>query len=807
MFLRMLKKDLMSKKGLNIILFIFIMISAVLVFISSTIIFIGITGPSDSKKLYKSSDAAIILNSPLNEKERLNNLIMKSMDENENVRSYYKTEILSIKDYEVDITDFCKNKSAESLNVNFCFSRLPVKSNLVYDLDDKPFYVKNGEIALSARFKDELGAKIGDKLRISDELGYVYEFTISHFYKDYDEIFIRMIVSDQNYDTLKTRYFSIIDTYYLSFSEHEGFNMYSWVSDMSEKADYPIAIYYIDNDFSSHTVIVQLISFFMTLLSGFMIILIFLTIRFTVITELKEQEKEIGIMRAVGVDSLKFRWLFSAKYIAFAVVGGTIGIAVGYPFTMLFCKQIYKYLPMPSKIAMMSVGIIAVVSIILFIILFSLFTMRKMKAISIMTAIHGETLGERYSPGYTPKLHKNKLLPIPLYLAVSDIMSNFKRYIFLVMTYTLCVSIMLLTVYLRFSVISPNFYKYAFNNQIDFDIEFSALTDDMQDIISERAIYENHSLPQQINEIIREQNIPAHYELYLIDDTYLKTTEGRVSDAMIYYYMNECDKLQYHEGKAPVLPNEVCISYYSAKQMNLSLGSVIEIDIPSEYDYRDQMRTEQFVITGFFDVMEAGIPIVIVSPEFDPFENEEYRDSYSSVVIDSDDKDKVISQLEKYFGKDSVMTEKQYLYSFMAEFIPVLNLMMYSCCSAVIIISILITILYLNIFLAEAKQDISLLINLGFRERTIKNWQLLKILILGGISVFLGVATASTIGLKITRIATEKIVYLTGFKFVHMPLFTFLAVPMIFSTIILIPSLIILRKIRNTDLRSIKEEM
>ena len=59
---------------------------------------------------------------------------------------------------------------------------------------------------------------------------------------------------------------------------------------------------------------------------------------------IKREEKEIGMMRAIGVDSFRYRWMFAATYITFAVIGGVAGITLGEPLARYvvrkFCKNI-----------------------------------------------------------------------------------------------------------------------------------------------------------------------------------------------------------------------------------------------------------------------------------------------------------------------------------------------------------------------------------------------------------------------------------------------------------------------------------
>lgn len=152
---------------------------------------------------------------------------------------------------------------------------------------------------------------------------------------------------------------------------------------------------------------------FIILISVFLIAIIFMTIRFTMIADLKSEEKEIGMMKAIGVDSLRFRWLFAAKYIAFAIVGGMIGIAAGLPVAGMLINMFGPDCILPERYEMITIGVLAVAAIITMMIVFSLLVMRHINRLSVIDAIHGENRGERFGKGFPIFLHRRKKMPIP----------------------------------------------------------------------------------------------------------------------------------------------------------------------------------------------------------------------------------------------------------------------------------------------------------------------------------------------------------------------------------------------------------
>ena len=199
---------------------------------------------------------------------------------------------------------------------------------------------------------------------------------------------------------------------------------------------------------SNEYILSFILSVFLALISLFFILIIIMTIRFTMIAALKDEEREIGMMRAIGVDSFAFRWLFAAKYIAFAFAGGAIGIAAGYPLSRYVLSVFSADSIFPSAEEIIIAGIASVILIILLIVGFSFIVMRRINRISVISAIRGENIGERFGRSKTVLLHRSRIMPTPVYLAVSDIIKRFRRYVFLLIAYTLGILIILFVWYI-----------------------------------------------------------------------------------------------------------------------------------------------------------------------------------------------------------------------------------------------------------------------------------------------------------------------------------------------------------------------
>ena len=76
-------------------------------------------------------------------------------------------------------------------------------------------------------------------------------------------------------------------------------------------------------------------------------------------------------MKAIGVDSLSYKSLFVVKYIAFAILGGIIGMFAGIPLGKFMVSKFVVNTLNPDKMIVISLGVISCIVFVLLMILFS----------------------------------------------------------------------------------------------------------------------------------------------------------------------------------------------------------------------------------------------------------------------------------------------------------------------------------------------------------------------------------------------------------------------------------------------------
>lgn len=804
MFFKMLKSDLKQKKGLNVVLFVFMTVASILIFVGSVQVYNFFTGNTRNKEVCNISDLIMVSNTSGSLKESSRSGYDDVLSKNSHVTDYYRKEMLGLELQKLDFEYFDETIENGIQYYNHYLMTVPKENNLLFDLDDNPFYVENGTVYLAENLRTLCMADVGQKLRITTDMGNVYELTIAGFYKQpYIGYSKWYIVSDADYKLFESECFTTFDFYGIDLDEISYYVSEDIVQSLLTKA--PVnASDLQDANNSDDYILGYVLAVFITLIAVFLILIIIMTIRFTMIAALKDEEKEIGMMRAMGVDSFSFRWLFAAKYIAFAVIGGIIGIIVGFPLSKSVLMMFSSSNITPDAGIMGAIGLISVVFIVAVIIAFSLSVMQRINKISVIDAIRGENRGERFGKSSSMLLHKRQIMPVPFYLAASDILKRFKRYLFLFVAYTLGVLIILITVNLRNSVISTDFMKYYLTYQMDFNIN---MDEKMVTDYIKRSQQENKDIWQLINEDIEKAGIPA----YIDNEHYMASGKLKINgndiNMNVYYGKGDISKLSYRDGSTiPTKKDEAALSYYTASMLGIQIGDKITLSIPTYSDdgLTETYNEETFTVTAFINIMEGGTPSAILGGEY---ENPTNNSMWMAMIINAEGskKEEAFAKLQELFGADKITTGQEYVEMALYEYNELFTLLEYVMGGAVICILILMTYLYSSIFIAEEKQEIALLKSMGFTDVAIKASHIFRMLILSIVSVILGEILLKTAGQAGVSVLMETL-GLTGFGFLPEYLMSFIIIPVIVIGAIIVTQWLNLKNINNIAVWNISDE-
>lgn len=811
MFLKMLKSELMHSKGLNTVLFIFMVIASVLVFAGSVQIYSYFTCEYETAEKCNMCGVMFIINSRRSRMTERREAAEKIMRECEYVSDLRRLEMVELSGSCVDFDGFEEKGDPAFTDKAHFMTTMPEKYDLVFDLDDKPFTVPNGCVAVPISMKNITGSKVGDKLRITTDMGYVYELTICGFFKDQLDYRMRYILSEEDYEVISPDFNFVCDMYsiavqYIPPEPNPQLAAFQYIEDNLEKNNIGTMYSGIGN-MTNESIMIMIVSVFVFIISIFMILIILMTIRFTIIAALKEEEKEIGMMRAMGIESFGFRWLFSAKYIGFALAGGLVGIAGGIPVSKLLNYTFSPNMTAPKLGRTLLIGSVSVLAISLVMILFALGVMRRINKISVIDAIHGENRGERFGNSAALYLFKRRKMPVPFYLALSDLLKRFKRYIFLLVSYLLGISVVLITVNLRNTVISERFMCYSDSYALDFDIKFNDGDELLK--IAKKGRVAGRSVMAQVGEDIRAAGIPAEIDIVKSCPGELLLGERSIFYS-VYFEGYHPERYIYRKGGcAPKLENEIAMSYFTAKKEGLQVGDTVTLSLPVLSDDKMSRDTveKQFVITGFIDAIEdnGGTSFIFVGGE----SSEGYSVSSSTlsrkIFAEGKEKKEVIKQIEGLYNDVTVYDGEEFAQRYLSEYDRIFALLEYIMGGTVLFIMVLTTYLYTNIFIAEETREIALMKSMGFTDGDIRAWQLIRLLLLAAAGAAAAVIFVKTAGTLFIRRLFEML-ELTGFKFLPEYLFSLVLIPLGALLTVFAASMIKLRGIEKISISRINEE-
>lgn len=803
MYFKMLKHDLRHQKGLNVILFLFITIASVLVFVGSVQIFSNVTRSRTTQVLCKTSDMMFFSLPGHMEQAEIDSRLGELLDHEENVADWCVEQMVPFSSGRIDYPDFDEKEHNVYSHRSHLLCTLPRKQNLAYDSNDRPFYVPNGCIAIPQNVAAKTGTGIGDTIRYSTQTGLVYELTVSTIFKDNCLPFqLRFIVSDADFTVLTADYIRSTSMYCVRLRN----NSFSCIDALLNKVSDELPVYALADSaaVSEDYVMMEIVSVFIVIISIFLILIILMTIRFTMIAQLKEEEKEIGMMKALGVESFRFRWLFAAKYTAFALIGGGIGIAAGIPLSGMVISLFGPDAILPQKWEMLLIGILSVVFIIAVMITFSMLVMRRIRKISVIDALHGENSGERFSGRTLLFLHRLKHLGVPSYLAVNDLIVRLKRYLFLLIAYTLGTAILLLPFNARNSVIHPSYSRLWLYHHYEYSLRFDIATNDA---ISREMERTGQSWWEIVNEQIADAGIPAHIDtMQEGQGTILFNDSSQLFS--VYWGEGQAEQFTYQKGgRAPTAPDEAAMSAFTANRFGVVPGDKLTIKV---YEVTDdhtgaEEREREITITGLFDYMEDGTAALIFW--------DGYEDGYSfgerSVghTIDAPDAEKpaVIAQLRELYGEAQVLDARQGIERELDDYDSLFKLLIVVVSITVIFVLALITYLYETIFIHEEVPEIALLKSMGFRDGAVRRWHLLRMVCLTVLSAVCGEALFWSCGSPIFRLFMQQY-EVTGIRFLFELPVSFLLIPALVAGIALLITRLTLTGIRRIDIRRISEE-
>ena len=743
MFFDILKRDLKRKKTMNVIILLFVILSVM--FISSSVMNLtAVTGSLDSF-----FDKAGVGDYTVFERSRGTVKAADAVKNAEGVTDFKQEECIFLSGHK--FVGRAKEKDSQNANTSMvcCLSH---QIQRYFDGSDNEITeVADGEVYVRQSVLENSNAKIGDKVELT-VADVTRTFTVKDTLKDAvlgSRMMgnARFLISENDYKAFEKAEPLEPYLFYLSFIDTDDIPTL-------EKAlnDCDAIAFSLDRSTLQFTYILEMvIAGILLVVSIALIIIAVVILRFTISFTLSEEYRQIGIMKAIGIPNRKIRSLYLVKYLAISVLGAIIGLTLSFPFGSTLLKMVSQNIVMENSNSVL-LGVLCAAAVVCTIVLFCYISTRKVKKFTPVDAVRSGTTGERYKKKGVIKLGKKPVRPV-FFMAVNDILSSPKR--FLIMLFTFFVGISMLMVGLNISSTMTSGKMLGWINMAQCD---AALVESGS--IEKYMVADGREkLNQKISEIesdLSEKGWEADCFVEVIStvivtkgDTKLKTngTEGVNMTPDEYMYL---------EGTAPQNKNEIAMSYIVADKLGAQIGDTVTVKTPDG-------ETECMITAVYQTMMSLGNNIRMYPGQTYSFQNLvglndlqiRFNDDPSTGEIE-----KRIEAIKEMYPDDKVMNAGDYVDYCVGGVGGMMDGVTGLLLPVIILIDILVAVLMEKSFLTKERGEIAMLKAIGFKNRSIILWQILRIAIVIIAAVLFSVALADPIG----KLTTGGIFQMMGAK-------------------------------------------
>ena len=724
MLKRMLKKDLMHRKSVNLILFLFITIATV--FLASSVNNILVVSSSvDYYMDYANIPDVNLVAVNSGEKEK----IMKWIEtEAPGVKDYGYQEMLSVEQKNLH-RENGKKFNAEGLSLFLSEESSDYCKG--FDPNGGALHLQDDEIGMPAFLMDKNDLKVGDKVRISLN-GRDKTFTLKTVVKDaaFGNDMVGMSRIFMNSDMYKEfKKTGSEQTYALYFINVSSISKFTEAQNLQS---FPSVLNTVSRSMYSMIYSFDLILAALLILVGICMILIaLLVLRFTLLFTMEEEYREIGIMKAIGLRDKAIRRLYLVKYTFLVSSGAFLGLLISVPISCIMVARVSVNMIMEDSGVNFFVNILCTLLIIFLVMLFCMNCTRKLSRITAISAIRGGHSGESFAKASALYLFKQKYLRVPAYLGINDMLTHLKRYALLLVTF--CISFVLITIPLNtINTMQSSEMASKFTVNTDSAVYIKKI-EGKQDSAYRNSAQLKKGM-QRVEREMKEKGYDAELtasSIYFLP-FHAPGKKGNTKIMSLQIQGRNTEYLDYLEGSAPVLENEIAFSRLILEDNNWHIGDRIEADLNGE--------TYKFIITGSYaDYMQLGssarLNAKLDLSKVDMFEywnvNVDMKTDKSQTEL-KDTLQKQFPDYEWYTAQEIVDRNIGGIQESLSELLIPMTAML---CAVIM----LITLLMEKLFIVREKGEIAMMKSIGFRNSSIRSWQVIRMILVALVSMLAAV--------------------------------------------------------------------
>ena len=783
MFFRILKKDLKRKKTMNVILLLFVIICSM--FTSASLN--NISAVTSGIEHYFSIAGVSKYIVDIGEQDIADDI--KAMSTVTDVKEQTLYSILGPKYF-----SFKGKKLSNFVNPAMVSTEkeMPIK---LYDTDNDPVDgVEEGWFYATAPLTLKLDVKEGDvfTLNVGDTvLKLKYKGRIKNAIFGNDEQSSPFLLLDEK-DYQKLSREPQVHSYmerllYVNASDD------SQIKALLEK--YDDVSYSSRESFKTNYIYDMLVAYIMMAVSIVLMATAFVVLRFTIRFTISEEFREIGVMKAVGIDNSCIRRLYITKYLAISVFGAVIGFLASIPLTNTMLKTVSGNMVLESDSGFI-LGLLSSAFVVIVIVSFCYLCTRRIKKLSAIDAVRSGQTGERFKKRSLLHLGRSKL-PTTGFLALNDVLSAPKQFSIITVIFTLCMLLMTTMSNFSLTLKSESMYPFFSISQADVHIGdisyYSAILDDFG---------KHKEIIDDMEQNLKENGMDADCS-FTFGSKY-NTTHGDKKEKIFYIdtkgnidFVPECD-----EGSIPRKTDEINLTGEAMKKLGVGIGDKVKVEMGD--------KIVDFIVTGKFSTFLGSGLAARVHSDFELATNRNLGTMGLQVKFkDAPDQETIDERVEKI--KDMTDSDKVFNSEDMIKFATgmsdTLNAMKYMMMILTTILTTMIVVLMERSFISKEKSEIALMKAVGIPDRSIILHHSLRFVIVSILAVILSSIVLMPISNATMKWVCNMIGDISSIKCGYDPIDVFVICPAILIGVAAAGSLLTAlytKTIRSSDTASIE---
>ncbi|HDR7800553.1 TPA: FtsX-like permease family protein [Bacillus tropicus] len=720
MIRRMLKRDFSQNKMMITILFMFIMLSSLLMASASSNV---INLLNSMEQLVKVSNAPHFVQMHAGEVNQKS--IDSFVEKTPFVKKQQTAEMVQINGSNIFIKK--KNEAEHNSVMDISFVKQNSKFDFLLNLNNEVVDIRKGEIGVPIYYMQKYNLHIGDKIWVVKNNN-EQELTISSFVRDVQMnpsivSSKRFVISDEDFERIKGNFGEseyLIEFQLTDVNKINEFETLYQSSNLPQKG--PSITYSLFKTLNSLTD--GIIAAVLIIISALLMLIASLYIRFTIMTSMEEDYREIGVMKAIGITSKDIQKLYVTKYVVISAGGCLCGYILSLFVTKIFTSNITLYMGAADKSILHNVVPLIITTLLfLVIILFCRIILREFRGITAIDALRSrDKLGKRKIKN-SFSLNQSKIKNVNIFIGIQDVVKRFKLYRVLSLILIIAVFMIVVPVNFLYTIQSPQFVNYMGTGKSDIRID----------------LQQTENIEKRFKDVIsylQNDDEVENYAAFVTSTFKMVNADGTHENLNVEVGDFTKFPLDYIQGMAPKNENEIALSYMNANELKKSVGDNIVLFVDGKEKTLTISGMYQDVTNGgktakaSFSYNTENILWYVVNVDLNPNVNlqgkvKEYKQNFHSAKItDTDD----------------------YLKQTLGETIKQLRLVTQVSIWISILISVLITAMFFKMLLAKDSSQILIMKSIGFSSKDIRIQYVTRSIVIVLIGIVTGTLLAATFG-------------------------------------------------------------